>query len=193
MIAYSIGILPLIKNLKRDLPGVTHSWYANNVWALGMFAIIEAYFHFITLQGPGCGYFLKRSKIVLIVHPENLEAGKFFSTSHMFKVCTVAHYIGSYIGDNESKCDWMKDHTLMWERNICTISKTVGKCPHESYAAVVCVIQLEWMFIQWVTMNRGGWLWEWKRIFRRTFCFILSLKRKITLNNCRRYKYNAGQ
>ena len=26
MISYVIGILPLIKNLKRDLPGVTQPW-----------------------------------------------------------------------------------------------------------------------------------------------------------------------
>ena len=46
--------------------------------ALGTFEIIEACFRFIELHGLGQGYFPKPSKSVLIVHPENLEAGKLF-------------------------------------------------------------------------------------------------------------------
>ena len=69
MIEYDIGILPLIKNLKRDIPGVTQPWYADNVEYLGMFAIIETYFGLITRQGPGRGYYPKPPKRVLIVHP----------------------------------------------------------------------------------------------------------------------------
>ena len=30
MIAYGIGILPLINNLKREIPDVTHPWYAED-------------------------------------------------------------------------------------------------------------------------------------------------------------------
>ena len=41
MIAYGIGILPLIKNLKREIPDVTQTWYADNNGALGIFARIE--------------------------------------------------------------------------------------------------------------------------------------------------------
>ena len=44
MITYGIGILPLIKNLKRDIPDVTQPWYADNARALGPFARIETYF-----------------------------------------------------------------------------------------------------------------------------------------------------
>ena len=40
--------------------------------------IVETYFHSLTRLGLGRGYYLKPSKIVLIVHPENLEAGKLF-------------------------------------------------------------------------------------------------------------------
>ena len=41
MIAYSTVILPLIKNLKREIPVVTQPWYADDAGALGKFAIIE--------------------------------------------------------------------------------------------------------------------------------------------------------
>ena len=41
-----------------------------------MFTIIKAYFHSLTRQGPGRGYYTKPSKSVLIVHPYNPEAVK---------------------------------------------------------------------------------------------------------------------
>ena len=83
----------------------------------------------LTLQGPGRGYYTELSKSVLIVRPENLEAGKEFEAYHGFKVCTGARYLGGYIGDDESKRNWMKERTLTWEKNINRISETVWKYP----------------------------------------------------------------
>ena len=53
MIAYGIRILPLIKNIKREIPDATQPWYADDAGALGMFARIETYFDSLTLQAPG--------------------------------------------------------------------------------------------------------------------------------------------
>ena len=43
-IDYGIGILPLIKNLKKYFPNVTKIWYADDAGALSTFARIKAYF-----------------------------------------------------------------------------------------------------------------------------------------------------
>ena len=106
-----------------------------------MFARLETYFDSLTLQGLGKWYHPKPTKSLLIVRPENLEAGKVFGARHGFRVYTVARYLGDYIGDGESKRDWFRERTLTWEKNINTIRKTMGKYPQESYAAVVGVIQ----------------------------------------------------
>ena len=151
MIAYGIVILPLIKNLKQEIPDVTHPWYADDTGALGMFARLETYFDSLTRQGPGRGYYPEPSKSVLILHPDNLEAGNFFGARHRFKVCTGAHYLGGYIGYDESKHDWLRERTLAWEKNSNMISERAGKYPQESYAAVVRSIQSEWIFLQRVT------------------------------------------
>ena len=82
MIVYVIDILPLIKNLKRNIPGNTQPWYADDPEALGTFAIIENYFNLLTRQGPVCGYYPKPSKSILIVHLDNLEARKNFGARH---------------------------------------------------------------------------------------------------------------
>ena len=54
--AYNIGILPLIKNLKREIPDVTHPWYAEDARALGKFTGLANYFDSLTRQGLGGGY-----------------------------------------------------------------------------------------------------------------------------------------
>ena len=107
MIAYGIGILSLIKNLKREIPDVTHPWYAENAGDLGMFARLETYFDSLTNQGLGRGYNPDPTKSVLIVRPENIEAGKVFRARHGFRVCPGARYLGGYIGDNKSKQYWL--------------------------------------------------------------------------------------
>ena len=108
MIAYEIGILPLIQNLKREIPDVTKPWYADDAGALGTFVIIETYFDSLTCQGLGCRYYPETSKSVLIVHPENLKARKEFGSRHGFKVCMGARYLEGYIRGNESKHDWLR-------------------------------------------------------------------------------------
>ena len=62
MIAYGIGTLPLIKNIKWEIPDVTQPWYADNDRALGTFARIETYFNSLTLQVTGTNIILNRPK-----------------------------------------------------------------------------------------------------------------------------------
>ena len=88
---------------------------------------------------------------------------------HGFKVCTGARYLGSYIGDDDSKHDWLRKRTLTWEKNINTISETIGKYPQESYAAVVHVIQSEWIFFQRVIWDTGYAFSEVDKMIRETF------------------------
>ena len=43
------------------------------------------------------------------MHQENPKFGKLFGLRHLFKVLQGAHYLGGYIGDDDSKRDWMKE------------------------------------------------------------------------------------
>ena len=89
--------------------------------------------------------------------------------NHGFRVCTGARYFGGYIGDNNSKHDWLRERTLTWEKNINTISKTAGKYPLESYAAVVRVIQSEWIFLQHITWETGDMFAGVEKMLREKF------------------------
>ena len=108
VIVYTIGILSLIKKLKMEFPGVTHPWYAEDSIVLGIFARFEAYFHWLKVHGPGQGHYPEPSKSVMIVHPNNPESRNLFGLCCGFKVCMGTPYLGGYIGDNDSKCKWMK-------------------------------------------------------------------------------------
>ena len=74
MITYGISILPLIKNLKQEIPKVTQPRYVDDAGALGTFVKLHTYFNFLKRQVQGRGYHPKLSKSVLIVHLYNLEA-----------------------------------------------------------------------------------------------------------------------
>ena len=84
-----------------------------------MFAKIEFYFNSLKGLVSGHGYYPEPSKIVLIVHPDNLEAGKLFVLSRSFKVCT-----GGFIGDDKSKNDCLGELTKTWEQKITNTRKT---------------------------------------------------------------------
>ena len=97
MIAYGIGIISLIKDLKWKIPDITHTWYADDAGYLGKFARLDTYVDLLTRQSLGQGYHPNMTKSVLIVRPEIFEAGKVFEVRHGFRVCTGARYLGGYI------------------------------------------------------------------------------------------------
>ena len=68
-------------------------------------------------------------------------------------MCTCTRYIVGFIGDDESKRDWIKNHTLILEQNIHMIIKMVGKYPQEIHAAAVRAIESEWIFLKFLTSN----------------------------------------
>ena len=70
-------------------------------------------------------------------------------------MCAGSGYLGGYIRDNESKCDGLRESMATWEQIICTISKTAGKYPQDSYAVVVRAIQSEWIFLQHAIWDMG--------------------------------------
>ena len=129
MVAYGIIILTLIKQLKSEFYDVIQPWYVDDAGALGTFANVELYFNFIKQLRPGRGCYPETSKRVLIVYPYNIQSRELFGLRHKFKVCTGARYLGSFIGDEKFKCDWLDERTNTWEYKTTKTRKTAGKNP----------------------------------------------------------------
>ena len=79
MIAYGIGVLPLIRVLRRDHPQVTQPWYADDVGAGWNFEAMIAHFRDLQLKGPSRGYFPEPTKSILVVAEQNVpQATEYF-------------------------------------------------------------------------------------------------------------------
>ena len=72
MIAYGIGVLPLISDLRRDHPHVTQLWYADDAGAGGSLGAVMAHFRDLQLKGTDRGYFLDPTKSILVVAERNV-------------------------------------------------------------------------------------------------------------------------
>ena len=94
-----------------------------------MFDHLENYFKALNCISPERGYLPDPTKSILVVHPQNPELGEELRRHHRFKVCTGAHYLGGYIGDEKTKGDCLKYCKEKWERDICAFRKTANKCP----------------------------------------------------------------
>ena len=66
--------------------------------------------------------------------------------------------------------------------NINRISETVRKHPQESYAAVVCAIQPEWIFLQYVSWDTGDAFTGVEKIIHETFLPCLFFRKTKTLS-----------
>ena len=100
MVIHVIIVLPPVKQLKAVYPDVTQPWCTDNDGALGTFDNIRLYFNLLKQFVLGHEYYPEPFKIVIIVHPNNVESRKDFGLRHGFTVCTGAHYLGCFIGDD---------------------------------------------------------------------------------------------
>ena len=76
MIAYGIGVLPLIRDLRRYHPHVTQPWYANDVGVGGKFGDVMAHFRDLQPRGTDQGYFPEPTKSILVVAKRNVPRTK---------------------------------------------------------------------------------------------------------------------
>ena len=72
MIAYAIGVLPLIRGIWGAHPCVTQPWYADDTGAGGEFEHFLAHLWDLQLRGPQRDYYPEPTKSILVVAPRNV-------------------------------------------------------------------------------------------------------------------------
>ena len=72
MVAYGIGVIPLIKRPKSAHHDVTHTCYADDDGELGTFDKLERHFNSLKRHILEQGYYPEPTKNILIVHPKNI-------------------------------------------------------------------------------------------------------------------------
>jgi hypothetical protein len=57
MVAFGLGLMPLIRRLKEELPTVHQPWYADNAAAASSFSLIRYFMETLETVGPSYAYF----------------------------------------------------------------------------------------------------------------------------------------
>jgi hypothetical protein len=109
MFACGVGILPLIRQLKAELPQVEPSWHADDAGAGGKFEDIRRLFRRLEEIGPNYGYFPEPSKSILVVSQHNLEATQNAFPDFGFKVTTGSRCLGGFVGENSALRNWIRE------------------------------------------------------------------------------------
>ena len=120
MVAYGIGILPLIRHLKNKQPNLHQSWYADDASAAGSLQAIKLYFQELTEVGPKYGYYPEPSKSILIVRDNNLQQAQAFLDANNlgFELKTGDRYLGGYIGEDSDRDRWLNEEIADWAFGI---------------------------------------------------------------------------
>jgi hypothetical protein len=127
MVAYGIGILPLIRHLKRGFPGVKQPWYADNSGVGAHFPVLWRFFERLQVIGPSYGYYPEPDKSILIVRPENKANAKIEFADLGFKVMMGSQYLGGFIGKEHGQDVWLEGLTEKWTLAV-TSRLTSNKC-----------------------------------------------------------------
>ena len=73
VLAYGIGILPLICEIRDTNLQVMQPWYADNARSGGNFKAFQEHLRDMLVMGPIQGYLLEPTNIILIVYPWNFH------------------------------------------------------------------------------------------------------------------------
>ncbi len=151
MVMYGLGLLPLIRILKTEVPDLHQPWYADDAGAGGHFQNIRLYFKKLQEYGPPRGYFPEPSKSILIVQEHNKEKAEAYFNDFGFEVVTGGRYLGGFIGKKAAQRKWVEGKDQDWADGALELSKIVGRHPQAAYAGLQKSLQQEWQFLQRVT------------------------------------------
>ena len=127
MIAYGIGVLPLIRELQGAHPCVTQPWYADEAGAGGKFSHILEHLRYLQARGPARDYYPEPTKIILVVAPGNIARVEEFFQWMGIRMVTVHRYLGGVKGDKETEERWLGNKILGWVESVETLSRVSYK------------------------------------------------------------------
>ena len=111
MIAYGIGVPPLIRELRNTPPPprVTQPWYADDAGAGWTFQQIQEHFWDLQARGPARDYYPEPTKSIFVVAPGNVARDEEHFWGIGIQVVTGHRYLGGYIGDADAERGWLRE------------------------------------------------------------------------------------
>ena len=151
MLAYGLGLLPLIRDLKHQYTSLFHSWYADDGAAAGRLQVLAQFYKDAERLGRHYGYYLNPDKCIIITTQENLATAHRIFRKYRFNpdnIVTGKRYLGGYLGDPAGKEQYLKDKINQWVLSLSRLSAACHQCPQAAYCALQKSLQMEWQYVQ---------------------------------------------
>ena len=156
---YACSCMPLMTLLSSTLetpdipttvPYAKQIWFADDSAAGGTLNSIEKWWTDLKTLGPAFGYYPKGSKTWLIVKEQHHEAAKVMFKD--IKITTIGHrYLGSYIGSEEGKKQFMNEKAKEWVNEIEQLASIAKKEPQLAYSAFIFGTSKRWSYLMRTT------------------------------------------
>jgi hypothetical protein len=163
MAFYAVGVLPLIRALKRDdaIRGVLQVWYADDSSAADNVNKLIEWFQRLIELGPDFGYFPEPQKSVVVVKPTEVEGVQQLMQEafpvNCPKVTTDQRLLGGHLGDATGKRRYVRDKVEKWVRLINQLAAVAIHHPQAAYTALTRSVQCEWQYLQRTVAGCGLW------------------------------------
>ena len=132
----------------------------------------------LDVRGPARGYYHELSKIIFI--PDNTATAHADRCREIlvelpFKHQTGARYLGSFLGSDEERQEWLRPQIQTWVEGIQKLATVAHRYPQTAYAGLVRSLQSEWMYLQRVVPDCGMALATIEEAITSTFLCLPSL------------------
>ena len=150
---YTIYIVSIAENLKRDTPQVIQIWYTNNFLFWGTVAKYNKTIQQLENLDNDWDYLLNLYKYkILIKIPDKFVTGHKLSA---LEPVLDTKYLGGYLRPEKLVKNWFLEKVETWTSGIKTFSKIVRHEPQCVYADIFKTLLPEWNYIQRVTRDAG--------------------------------------
>ena len=138
MVAYALLILPLIKQLKKEMPVANSMWFADDGSVANKFKDIASFFSRLCQLGPNYGYFPEESKSILVVKESaTMDATNFCTNNNLsFKVTNGCRYLGGCVREKHLEKEWIDGKVENWVESIECLSPFSSLAPQSTYAGM---------------------------------------------------------
>ncbi len=147
MLAYAVGILPLIRRLK-DFRHHIQSWYADDSACSGALQRIRNWFDRLLVEGPSYGYFAEPSKSTLVVKERYFDKAKALFADLEVDIVLASRFLGSCVGDPEGIQRFVRSKVDGWVDAVCCLADAAKTYPQSAYSAFTHSLSNEWIYMQ---------------------------------------------
>ena len=136
MIAYAIGIRPLLEKIKPEVnpKNMKHAAYADDLAGGSTLEMLSDWWKKCVQYGPLYGYNPKPEKSWLVVKPDKLDqAIVMFEGTGVRITATGKKYLGGFVGTVEGKINYVDELLQEWTHQIKELSKIAKSEPQSAY------------------------------------------------------------